>query len=226
MSRSTLADLEARFGYEFRRPELLAAALVHRSYTSEHPEIPDNERMEFLGDAVLQLAVTDYLYENHSTLSEGEMAKVRAACVNRVSLAEVARMLDIGRFVQIGIGEAQSGGRNKDSILADATEALLAAVYLDAGYAAAQKVILDIWAPIVDQKAAAPGRRDFKTRLQEVLAAAGRQPEYEVSASGPDHFKTFDAVVSVDGKRIGSGQGRSKKEAQQEAARSALEAMG
>ncbi len=226
MTPAPLADLEARLGHEFRQPDLLEGAMVHRSYTSEHPQVPDNERMEFLGDAVLQLAVTDYLYENHPALSEGEMAKVRAACVNRVSLAEVARMLDIGRFVQIGIGEAQSGGRNKDSILADTTEALLAAVYLDAGYAAAQKVILDIWAPIVDQKATAPGRRDFKTRLQEVLATSGRQPEYEVSASGPDHFKMFDAVVSVGGKQIGSGRGRSKKEAQQEAARSALEAMG
>ncbi len=219
------ADLEARLRHEFRNPEVLAAALVHRSYTSEHPDVPDNERLEFLGDAVLQLVVTEYLFENHSNLNEGEMAKVRAACVNRDSLADVARLLDVGRFLRIGVGEAQSGGRDKDSILADATEAILAAVYLDGGYASARSVILDIWSPMVDQKATAPGKRDFKTRLQEVLAADGRQPSYEVTSSGPDHFKVFDAVVSVDGRAVGSGQGRSKKEAQQEAARSALESL-
>lgn len=220
---SARESLEQRVGHSFDDPGLLEAALVHRSYTSEHPSVADNERMEFLGDAVLQLAVTDYLYANHPGLDEGEMAKVRAACVNRATLADIARQLELGGHLRIGLGESQSGGQDKDSILADGLEAVLAAVYLDSGYPTAREVVLRLWKDLVDQKASAPGRRDYKTRLQEVLAAIGSQPRYEVVGAGPDHARSFEAVVIIDGVEQGRGSGRSKKEAQQEAARVALE---
>lgn len=216
-------SLEERVGHHFADPGLLEAALVHRSYTSEHPSVADNERMEFLGDAVLQLAVTDYLFANHPGLDEGEMAKVRAACVNRATLADIARELGLGSHLRIGLGESQSGGQDKDSILADGMEAVLAAVYLDSGYPTVRDVILRLWKDLVDQKAFAPGKRDYKTRLQEVLAAIGSQPRYEVVGDGPDHARSFEAVVLIDGVEQGRGRGRSKKEAQQEAARMALE---
>ena len=200
----------------------LHEALVHRSYTAEHPDVPDNERHEFLGDAVLQLVVTDFLFEHNPDMREGEMAKVRAACVNRTELADVARRIELGPHLLMGVGEEASGGKTKDSILADAMEAVLSAVYLDAGLEKARKVILEHWADRIRSKAEAPGRRDYKTRLQERLAADGLRPEYVVSDEGPDHAKVFSATVSVEGRRLGTGEGRSKKEAQQEAARSAL----
>lgn len=218
-------ELETALGYSFRRRELLDAALVHRSYTAEHMDFEDNERLEFLGDAVLQLAVTDHLFEVYPGLREGELAKVRAACVNRESLAVMAKILGVGPHVLIGLGERNSGGHEKDSILADAMEAILAAVYLDSDFPTARRVVLDLWVPIVAEKARAPGNLDFKTRLQELLASTGRTPRYEMVDSGPDHAKSFEAVVSVDGVDLGSGSGRSKKEAQQEAARAALESQ-
>lgn len=225
ISEQARRDFEVRLGHRFKNRRLLEAALVHRSYTAEHPSVPDNERLEFLGDAVLQLAVTDHLYVHHARLSEGEMAKVRAACVDRAALTDVARKLDLGPLLIIGVGEEQSGGRLKDSILADATEAVLAAVYLDSDYPTVAAMIVGHWSEVIEAKAAAPGRRDFKTRLQEVLAATGRLPEYRVVGSGPDHAKAFEAVVTVDGVEVGRGSGRSKKDAQQEAARMALEGI-
>lgn len=214
--------LQASLGHIFSDPTVLDAALVHRSYTAEHPEIPDNERHEFLGDAVLQLVVTDFLFETYPDMPEGEMAKVRAACVNRVELAEIARKIGLGGHISMGIGELASGGRAKDSILADAMEAVLCAVYLDSGLEASRRVILQHWTDLIRSKAHAPGGRDFKTRLQERLAARGLRPDYEVVDAGPDHAKVFNASVSVEGVLLGAGTGRSKKEAQQEAARKAL----
>lgn len=221
--------LEAALGHAFADPELLAAALVHRSYTAEVPDVPDNERLELLGDAVLQLAVTDYLYAAFPTMREGEMAKARAAVVSRPALAAVARRLGVGGHLLVGVGEAASGGREKDSILADAMEAVIAAVYLDGGFEAARAVVLPLWEEAVLRTAEAPGSRDFKTRLQEVLAARGETPVYEVAGTGPDHARVFVADVSVAGRAagpLGSGRGNSKKEAQQAAARAALESLG
>ncbi len=221
--RKALTDLESSLRYSFREPALLEAALVHRSYTSEHPKVPDNERLEFLGDAVLQLAVTLHLFETYPGLDEGQLAKVRAASVNRDVLAEVARSLGVGDYLVMGLGEVQSGGREKESILGDAMEAILAAIYLDSDFPTTQDLILGHWRELVDQKAESPGRRDFKTRFQEILATSGRQPRYVVTGSGPDHKRAFEAVVSVDDVELGRGTGRSKKEAEQEAARTALE---
>ncbi len=217
--------LQDALGYRFADPERLDAALVHRSYTAEHPGVSDNERLEFLGDAVLQLAVTAFLFAEYPDLKEGEMAKVRAACVNRVELAVIARTLGVGRWLQVGVGEQSSGGRAKDSILADAIEAILAAVYLDGGYPAAETVVLTHWEELIHRKAATPGARDFKTRLQERLAARGLRPQYLVEDNGPDHAKIFTATVLVDGDPKGTGTGRSKKEAQQRAAHQALEEL-
>lgn len=212
----------ARLGYEFSNQALLEKALTHRSFTAENTGVEHNERMEFLGDAVLQLAVTEYLYENFPELAEGQMAKVRASCVSGSQLAEVAAELELGPLVRMGSGEAASGGRKKHSILADAMEAVLAAVYLDAGVETATRVVLDHWAAIIDVKAQNPGRKDYKTRYQEVLAARGVRPEYEVVGSGPDHRRRFVAKLVVDGAVVGTGEGKSKKEAQQSAAKQAL----
>lgn len=218
-----LADLERQLGASFERPDYLRSALVHRSYVAEHPGAKHNERMEFLGDAVLQLVVTVFLFEHHPDLSEGEMAKVRAGLVNGIELAEVAREIELGDHLVLGRGELASGGREKESILADAMEAVIAAIFLDQGLEGARRFILERWADRLDARVAAPGKRDYKTRLQEVLAQVGKRPQYRITEQGPDHDKIFTAVVEVDGETVGVGTGRSKKESEQIAADRALE---
>lgn len=218
-------SLEESLGYVFENPGLLRLALTHRSVSSEDRTRNDNERLEFLGDAVLQLVVTDLLYGVYPHLAEGEMAKVRAAVVSRPTLAEIARELDLGAHVELAPGEDRTGGREKDSILADAVEAVLGAVYLDAGLEPARSMVLSLWADRVADRAKSPGVKDYKTRLQEILARDGRRPVYEVEGTGPDHDRHFSAVVSVDGRLVGSGEGRSKKEAEQAAASRAIAAL-
>jgi ribonuclease-3 len=215
-------SLEERLAHPFSQPALLRLALTHRSVTAENPERNDNERLEFLGDAVLQLVVTDLLYGTYPHLAEGQMAKVRAAVVSRGTLAEIARELGLGEFVELSPSEEATGGRDKDSILADAVEAVIGAIYLDGGIEPAGEVILRLWSPRVVERARQPGVKDYKTRLQEMVAREGHRPEYSVEGSGPDHARTFEAVVSVDGKEWGSGEGRSKKQAEQAAAEVAL----
>lgn len=211
-----------RLGYAFSDTTLLHSALVHRSYAAERSEQGDNERLEFLGDAVLQLVVTDYLYLNFPTLPEGKMAKVRAACVNKEELAEIARAIELDQHVLLGRGESASGGRTKDSILADAMEAVIAAVYLDRGIEAAREVVLRHWEALILSRAEDPGHRDYKTRLQEALAMRSLKPRYQVTEEGPDHAKVFSATLEIDGTVAGSGVGKSKKEAEQAAAQVAL----
>ena len=208
-------------GYDFNSPELAELALTHRSYAAEQSLDVSYERLEFLGDAVLQLVVTRHLYDTFTDLAEGELAKVRAAVVNQKALAAVARHLDIGRYMLLGQGEERSGGRDKDSILADVVEALLGAIYLDGGYEPASALVLKMLVPLIAERAASPGQLDFKTRLQEALAQRGLQPRYLVSEAGPDHAKTFSAELWVDGELIGVGEGSSKKRAEQAAARNA-----
>jgi ribonuclease-3 len=219
-----LAILEHALGYSFRDPGVLSAALVHRSYHAEHPEVGHNERFEFLGDAVLGLAITASLFAEYPGMPEGQMAKVKAAAVSREELAAVARKVDLARYLLLGRGEESTGGRDKTSILADAMEAIIAAVFLDAGYEAANRFVLRHWEGIVRSRARLPGGADYKTRLQEVLAAAGLSPIYKVVGAGPDHRREFTASVLVDGAVRGEGTGASKREAEQEAARSALDA--
>ena len=217
--------LQARLGHSFNDLTLLQHALLHRSHAAETSSGEDNERLEFLGDAVLQLVVTDHLYLQYPDLSEGTMAKIRAACVNRDELADIAKHLDLGPSLALGRGEEASGGREKASILGDALEAVIAAVYIDAGIEVARTVVLSLWEPLVAERAVEPGKRDYKTRLQEELAARGLRPKYRVTESGPDHAKLFDARLEVEGKSAGAGQGRSKKEAEQAAAAEALETL-
>ncbi|MCH7899295.1 MAG: ribonuclease III [Acidobacteria bacterium] len=217
--------LEDKLGYTFENPGLLRLALTHRSVSSDDPSRNDNERLEFLGDAVLQLVITDLLYESYPHLAEGQMAKVRAAVVSGPALAEIARSIDLGAHIELAQGEERTGGRGKDSILADAVEAILGSVYLDSGIDSAGEIILSLWADRVADRAKSPGIKDYKTRLQEHVARDGRRPVYEVEGSGPDHSRQFRAVVYVDGSRLGSGEGRSKKAAEQSAAQEALASL-
>lgn len=217
--------LESDLGYTFTDPELLALALTHRSVSSEDTSSADNERLEFLGDAVLQLAVTDYLYAQFPKLAEGKLAKVRAGVVSRPTLADVARSIDLSRHIKLTTAEDRTGGREKDSIMADALEAVIGAVYLDAGLEAATDLVLRLWGDRIDDRAKRPGLKDYKTRLQEVLAKDGRRPDYLTEGSGPDHEPSFVARVEVEGVLLGMGSGRSKKEAEQAAAQQALETL-
>lgn len=208
-------------GYDFESPELMTLALTHRSYASEQDLDVSYERLEFLGDAVLQLVVTRHLYDTYADLAEGEMAKVRAAVVNKKTLAAIGRKLAIGDSILLGQGEEASGGRDKDSILADVVEAVLGAIYLDGGYRPVADLILRHWATLIDERATAPGQRDYKTRLQEILAQRGQMPRYQLTESGPDHAKQFAAELWVGDRVIGRGTGSSKKRAEQAAAKDA-----
>jgi ribonuclease-3 len=198
--------------------------LSHRSWCAENPGTGSNERLEFLGDAVLGLVVTVYLYRTYPDMQEGELAKVRASVVNSAALAEMAAELRIGDALLLGKGEDQSGGRAKPSILADAMEALIGAVYLDRGWSAADSMVMQLLGERIETAASGPGGHDYKTRLQELCARTFDQlPVYTVSDAGPDHAKEFHAVVHVEGRPSGSGNGRSKKQAEQAAARVAWE---
>jgi ribonuclease-3 len=185
-----------------------------------------NERLEFLGDAVLGLIVTDFLFRTYPDLPEGELAKVRASVVNSAALAEVAASLDIGAALLLGKGEDQSGGREKPSILADAMEAVIGAVYLDGGWQAADELVMGLLGNRIEEAAAGPGGQDYKTRLQELSAHEFEHlPRYEVHDEGPDHAKRFFASVYLGGDVQGRGEGRSKKQAEQAAARVAWLAL-
>ncbi|MGH8922594.1 MAG: ribonuclease III [Actinomycetes bacterium] len=217
--------LAARLGWEVRDPELLGQALSHRSWCAEHPG-PSNERLEFLGDSVLGLVVTAYLYRSYPDLPEGGLTKVRASVINSAALAEVASALGVGDAILLGKGEGQSGGREKPSILADAMEALIGAVYLEGGGPAAQDLVIGLLGQRIEAAADGPGGQDYKTRLQELCARAFEElPTYTVGERGPDHAKEFEATVEIAGRRRGQGWGRSKKQAEQAAARMAWEVV-
>ncbi|RMI34700.1 ribonuclease III [Streptomyces triticirhizae] len=218
---ASLATLEGRLGYQLE-PALLVRALTHRSYAYEHGGLPTNERLEFLGDSVLGLVVTDTLYRRHPDLAEGQLAKLRAAVVQARALAEVARGLDLGAFVRLGRGEEGTGGRDKASILADTLEAVIGAVYLDQGLDAADELVHRLFDPVIERSSNLGAGLDWKTSLQELSAAEGLGvPEYVIGESGPDHEKTFTAAARVGGQTYGTGTGRSKKEAEQQAAETA-----
>ncbi|HMF04437.1 MAG TPA: ribonuclease III [Acidimicrobiia bacterium] len=212
--------LDAALGFKFRDPALIDRALAHRSYCAEHPDTLSNERLEFLGDAVLGLVVTDYMFGEYPDMPEGELAKLRASVVNSEVLAEVAREVRLGASLRLGKGEEATGGRDKPSILADAMEAVIAAVYLDGGWDAARKLVLRLLEPRIVEGASGPGGHDYKTRLQELATQTFDQlPRYQVRHEGPDHSKHFFATVLLRGEPWGTGEGRSKKHAEQAAAR-------
>lgn len=204
------------------RDELLVRALTHRSFAYENGNLPTNERLEFLGDSVLGLVVTDTLFRSHPELPEGQLAKLRAAVVNMRALADVGRDLRLGDFVRLGRGEESTGGRDKTSILADTLEAVIGAVYIDCGLEVAAALVHRLFDPLIEQAATLGAGLDWKTSLQELTAAVSMGvPEYAVSEAGPDHQKMFTAVAVVSGSSYGEGTGRSKKEAEQEAAAAA-----
>jgi ribonuclease-3 len=225
---AALAPLQRALGYTFTDIRRLQAALIHTSYVNERPGrgLESNERLEFLGDAVLGLVVTDHIFRTFPELPEGELAKVRASVVNSSALAEVAADLRVGEALLLGKGEDQSGGREKPSILADAMESIIGAVYLEGGWPAASSLVMHLFGDRMTEAAAGPGGQDYKTRLQELSARALEElPHYVVVAEGPDHAKRFSATVYLGAEPRGEGEGRSKKQAEQAAARQAWEKL-
>ncbi|MBE7003656.1 MAG: ribonuclease III [Ruminococcaceae bacterium] len=221
-----MRKLEEALGYRFKDPALLREALRHSSYANEHrgAESTSNERLEFLGDSVLGFVTAEFLFRSRPDAPEGELTRVRARLVCEESLHEVAKRLDLGEYLCLGHGEEAGGGRRRASILADAIEAVIAAVYLDGGIGAASELIHRVLLDNAAETRAAESRRDYKTALQELVQRKpGRSLAYTLkSESGPDHAKVFVITVSLNGTEIGTGEGHSKKEAEQMAARDAL----
>jgi len=221
--------LEETLQYTFQNSELLQEALTHSSYANEKnaTRLQHNERLEFLGDSVLSLVVSDYLFHRFPNLPEGELTKVRAAVVCEPTLAEHAQKWQLGEYISFGRGEAQTGGRKRPSILADAFEAVVAAVYLDGGFIKAQRLVLTTLEHAIQDAVGGKIFTDYKTALQEWVQARQQQKiSYEiVDAKGPDHKKSFSFYVFLDERSMGQGEGRSKKEAEQAAAKMALSAL-
>lgn len=217
---------QKNLGYTFSNTELLKTALTHTSYAHEKNTV-SYERLEFLGDAVLQLLTSKYIYKNYPTFPEGKMSRMRANIVCETTLSKIAEKLDIGSFALLGKGEELTGGRTRPSILADMVEATLAAIYLDGGLEKAQEVIFDAYGHIIDAAAQGKLNSDYKTALQEKLQKDGSvRIEYSlIEETGPAHNKRFVMNVSLEGKELGRGEGRTKQEAQQMAAKNALEDM-
>jgi ribonuclease-3 len=213
-----MRELVARLGVEVSE-KLLKQAITHRSFSYENGGIPTNERLEFLGDSVLGLVVTDELYRKNPEAEEGQLAKLRAAVVNAKALADVARTLGLGDFLLLGKGEEATGGKDKSSILADALEAIIGAIYVEHGIEKSSEVILQLFAPVIAASAELGEALDWKTSLTELVASKSLGSiEYLIEQSGPDHDKSFTAKVKVGDLVFASGLGKSKKEAEQKAA--------
>lgn len=225
----TAADQErfaARIGYSFADHDLLIESLTHRSWCAENPGAVSNERLEFLGDAVLGLVVTDRLFARYPEHAEGDLSRMRSTLVSAETLADVAEELDLGVALLLGKGEDATGGRAKRSILADALEAIIGAVHLDGGPDASRAFVLDLLADRIRHAPIEVQVSDHKTNLQELAARRfGRLPRYEIAEDGPDHAKVFTAAVVFEGREFGRGQGRSKKQAEQAAAEAAYAAL-
>ena len=226
MEEKDLSRLEEQMGYTFCHRGYLLQAVTHSSYANEQKmgRLFQNERLEFLGDAVLELIISKYLYDTFAQMPEGELTKLRASVVCESSLAAKARELDLGAYLRLGKGEDATGGRNRESVLEDAFEAVIGAVYLDGGIAAAQTYVLRQMIPVVEAKKSSFRDIDYKTKLQEVIQRSSQVPlKYEsIGEKGPDHQKEFMAQVLHSEKLLGQGVGHSKKEAEQQAAREAL----
>ena len=224
-----MQELEKKLNYTFRDQALLGEALSHSSYANEHrtAHLRSNERLEFLGDSVLGFVTAEFLFAQHPDLPEGDLTRIRAALVCEQSLYEVAGKLDLGGYLKLGRGEEAGGGRTRTSILADATEAVFAAVYLDGGIGAASTLIHRVLLDAEREEVVEERRRDYKTALQELVQRQADQvlTYHMVGEEGPDHNKTFVAEVRLNGAPLGTGSGHSKKEAEQAAAKTALEAL-
>lgn len=227
-ARTNWQEIERSFGYSFRDSSLLAEALTHRSYANEYnsEDLPDNERLEFLGDAVLDLIISEYLLMALPDSPEGELTRIRAEVVALPSLARLAKSLNIGSALLLGKGEERSGGREKSSLLADAVESLIGAIFIDGGFDAVKDVVLPLFVPLL-RKASSVEGQDFKSRLQELLQGSHRDlPVYELfETSGPAHERTYHVNVLIDKQIRGTGQGRTKKAAEQAAAEAALSVL-
>ena len=219
------AQLQARLGLEIRQ-ELLELAFTHRSFAYENGLTETNERLEFLGDSVLGLVVTEELYSRYPELDESRLSPLRSGIVNMRALADIARSLELGQYIRIGKGEEVTGGRDKNSLLADSLEALIGAIYLSHGFATSQKVVGELINETMESAKDRGAGLDGKTSLQELAAARKiSAPEYLITESGPDHDKTFVAIAVVGGEEISTGEGKSKREAEQIAARIAYEKL-
>jgi len=220
-----LTDIQERIAHRFTNPDLLELALTHKSYANENRVPAHNERLEFLGDAVLGFVISKHLMNTCPESTEGDLSRLRAAIVSEPALAAIAREIGLGSFLFLGRGEDQTGGRDKDSLLANCLEALIASIYLDAGIDAVEAFVLRFFGEIIGRSCTARGTQDYKTELQELCQERIKQlPEYRVvSETGPDHQKQFKVELSLKGEVYGRGIGKSKKEAEQKAAKEALE---
>jgi len=214
--------LENQIGYKFKNIKFLKIALTHKSYLDEFPELMSNQRYEFFGDAILDFDLTEYLFKNYPELDEGSLTKIRSSAVNQFNLVQIGKRIDIGKYLYLSKAEDSTGGRNKDSIIEDAVEALIASLYFDGGLKAVNNFVSNFIYPSIQELSENPGQKDYKTRLQEHYAKQGKKVNYEDQSSGPDHDKNFQTEVFLDNELIGSGIGKSKKASQQDAAKNAL----
>ena len=223
---SLIEDLQKKLSYGFKNPELIREALTHKSFVNENPDLTlrDNERFEFLGDAVLDLAISTYLIKTFPDLQEGELSRLKSMVVSEVSLSKIALEMDLGKYLLLGKGEEHTGGRKKDSLLANTLESIIAAIYLDGGIDQACDFIIKTFSWHIMTLAREGISLDYKTDLQEYCQARGLPlPVYKVlRETGPDHKKTFEIELSINGEVFGMGSGRSKKDAEQKAAKEAL----
>ena len=216
-------DIENIIGYCFKDKEVLREALTHKSYAGEHRSVKHNERLEFLGDSILGAIVADYIYNKCPHVEEGVLSKIKANLVSRHNLYLWGKQMDLGRYIALGHGELATGGRTSDSIISNAVEAVIGAVYIDGGYTAAEQMVL----PWVKTQQLTQDRGDYKSVLQEFLQKRSKQtPEYEVIQTvGPEHDKVFTVRVSAEGRQLGIGKGHNKKQAEQNAAENALSSL-
>lgn len=224
---SNIELFEQKINYEFKNKEYILEALTHSSYSNENKNYPFNERLEFLGDSVLSIVISDYLFKKETKLPEGELTKIRANIVCEESLSEVSKNIHLGKYMLLGKGEEATGGRERISILADALEAVIAAIYLDGGIKCAREFILTNMEKIINDSIKGKIFRDYKTYLQEVLQSKGEQHIWYklVEEKGPDHNKRFVMQVGINDEVLGVGEGKSKKDAEQVAAKSALKLL-
>ena len=225
MSNKDLKIFEKNIGYSFKDIEHLKIALTHKSYIDEEPTSPTNQRYEFIGDTILDFDLSLFLFDNYPNLDEGSLTKIRSGAVDQNALVNLAKEIDIGKFLFMSKPEESTGGRDKSSILEDAVEALIAAIYFDGGLEEVNKFISKFIYPLIDKLSKNPGQKDYKTRLQEYYAKKGQKVTYTAKSEGPDHNKQFNAQVILENKIIGKGIGKSKKNAEQMAAKDAFSKM-
>ncbi len=225
MSSKDLKNFEKNIGYSFKDIEHLKIALTHKSFIDEEPTSPTNQRYEFIGDTILDYDLSLFLFDNYPNLDEGSLTKIRSGAVDQNSLVNLAKEIDIGKFLFMSKPEESTGGRDKSSILEDAVEALIAAIYFDGGLEEVNKFISKFIYPLIDKLSKNPGQKDYKTRLQEYYAKKGQKVTYTAKSEGPDHNKQFNAQVILENKIIGKGIGKSKKNAEQMAAKDAFSKM-